>query len=287
MSLKGYLWDWQFMDIARSDLVLEVGSGNRPFARSNVLCDLGEYGEEARYGGNVTADTVTDRPFVFSDAYRLPFRDGAFDYLISSHMLEHLEDPAAFLSEACRVARSGCIITPSESFELLIAERTHLWYITQENDCLLLRAKQPEDKGPFGDLFQQLWPESHELRHLLLTRNDIFEIRYPYSNGCIDFHIDGEPMQVAPEPEPEPEVEMYTLFSRKVMAKIRSVLGFGVRKLFSDVRPDLNDLLACPACGEDAFLGNNKVCCSGCGRAYPMQNDSPVMIAAHADMSCA
>lgn len=112
MPLPRFLMGWEKLGIKRSDLVLEAGSGNRPAARSDVLCDLGDYDQMTRYGGDLLNDTVMDRPFVFGDAQQLPFRDGSFDYLTAAHVLEHLEQPDIFLNEACRVSKRGCIITP-------------------------------------------------------------------------------------------------------------------------------------------------------------------------------
>ena len=44
----------------------------------------------------------------------LPFRDGAFDIAILSHVIEHLESPTFALSEASRVARFVVVEVPTE-----------------------------------------------------------------------------------------------------------------------------------------------------------------------------
>lgn len=44
----------------------------------------------------------------------LPFRDGAFDLAILSHVIEHLDDPFSALSEASRVARFIVVEVPTE-----------------------------------------------------------------------------------------------------------------------------------------------------------------------------
>jgi SAM-dependent methyltransferase len=41
------------------------------------------------------------------DLLRMPFRDGAFDAVLSTETLEHLTDPADFLRETARVLRPG------------------------------------------------------------------------------------------------------------------------------------------------------------------------------------
>ena len=49
---------------------------------------------------------VPDAGFVHSDALRLPFRDGTFERVFTSHFYGHLEEPerGRFLAEARRVA---------------------------------------------------------------------------------------------------------------------------------------------------------------------------------------
>lgn len=47
---------------------------------------------------------------VLGDAHRLPFREGAFDVATLITVLEFLEDPAAALREAARVARRGLVL---------------------------------------------------------------------------------------------------------------------------------------------------------------------------------
>ena len=108
------------LPIARDALVLEVGSGDSPCPRSDVLLDLTLENHE-RVGGH----TVVDRPFVLGTVERLPFRDKAFDYVIAFHVLEHTADPVALLGELQRVARGGYIETPSFWWERMTPLTMH------------------------------------------------------------------------------------------------------------------------------------------------------------------
>jgi SAM-dependent methyltransferase len=53
-------------------------------------------------------------PAAAVDCARLPFADGAFDVVVCSEVLEHVEHPVATLLELCRVARRTVLLTTEE-----------------------------------------------------------------------------------------------------------------------------------------------------------------------------
>ena len=54
---------------------------------------------------------------VVGDGQALPFRSNAFDVVVLSHVLEHVEHPLQMLREACRVARKLIIVkVPNAAF---------------------------------------------------------------------------------------------------------------------------------------------------------------------------
>lgn len=133
--------------------VLDLGSGNAPHPWASVLCDRlpGDDAERAE-----RAPLQRDaRPFVIADGEALPFRTGAFDYVICSHVLEHARDPAALLAEVARVGRRGYIETPSPLSEALFGWPFHRWVVFQEDGVLLLAPRR--EGRPFGDLFHDLY----------------------------------------------------------------------------------------------------------------------------------
>lgn len=70
---------------------VDPGAGRRTLAADTVRVDLfPEY-----------------EPHHVGSALALPFPDGAFDYVFTCHLLEHLPDPRAALSEWLRVVRPG------------------------------------------------------------------------------------------------------------------------------------------------------------------------------------
>ena len=45
----------------------------------------------------------------------------------------------------------------------------------------------------------------------------------------------------------------------------------------------LLEILACPVCKGTVELRENKICCMGCKRKYPIKNSIPVMLAEEAE----
>jgi hypothetical protein len=123
--------------------VLDVGSGHHPHPRATVLLDkdLGPHAE--RSGKTTVRDT---RALVLGDAERLPFREHAFDYVIASHIAEHLSDPAGFCAELQRIARRGYLECPGPLAEFLLGEPFHLWVVTATGSRLVFRPNPPKNR---------------------------------------------------------------------------------------------------------------------------------------------
>lgn len=132
--------------------VLEVGSGENPHPRADVLVDRFLLDNTER-GGDLQRDA---RPLVVADAHHLPFRDGAFAYIICSHILEHMDDPQQFARELERTGAAGYIGSPSEIAERLFHWAFHRWYVNLLPDGTLVL--HPKEQGePLGELFDYLY----------------------------------------------------------------------------------------------------------------------------------
>ncbi|MGB8465539.1 MAG: class I SAM-dependent methyltransferase, partial [Terrimicrobiaceae bacterium] len=117
--------------------VLEIGSGGNPWFRSNVLCD--KYLSDNIERGN--KPLVRDREFVQADATSLPFKDKEFDFVLCSHVAEHIDDIAAFFREIQRVGKAGYIETRNYFFEQTVGTATHDWALFVENGKLCAERK--------------------------------------------------------------------------------------------------------------------------------------------------
>ena len=163
------------MNIRPNDFVLEIGSGHNPKARSDVLCDK-FIGDDEQRGGAI----VTDRPMVEADGQFLPFADRAFDYVICSHVLEHVEDPRRFIAELTRVACRGYIETPSEIGERIYGWHYHNWVVNLVDGCLMLRKNKKNSQ--FGQLFHRLAVTDKHWKRFHITHHHLFLVQYEWED---------------------------------------------------------------------------------------------------------
>ena len=165
------------MNIKPTDLVLEIGSGNNPNPRSNILCDLFITNNSQRAG---EFSIVIDRSFIVANCYKLPFKDNSFDYIICSHLLEHLEKPEKFIKELTRVGKRGYIEVPNIYGERLFGWDFHLWYCELKNKTLILTRKKEGER--FGGFYHKLIAEKIWFRRFFEEYGDKFYIKYEWDN---------------------------------------------------------------------------------------------------------
>jgi len=89
------------------------------------------------------------KPVIQCDIARMPFADKEFDFAYCSHVLEHVEDPAAACKELMRIAKRGYIETPSPAKDLwldTIAVSNHRWAVERVSGKLVFTEYTPAQK---------------------------------------------------------------------------------------------------------------------------------------------
>ncbi|HEV7799394.1 MAG TPA: class I SAM-dependent methyltransferase, partial [Pyrinomonadaceae bacterium] len=163
-SLRNLRTWWSFPRRRRinpSAVVLDVGCGCAPNMRSNILADKFLLDDSERS----QPLSIDERPFIMCDALYLPFKDGSVDYVICSHVAEHLEDPEVLLAELSRVASAGYVECPGRIREMFHGWDYHRWYVHVEDGQLVFEEKP----GPLHD------PELHEWSARLFETDPVFE----------------------------------------------------------------------------------------------------------------
>jgi len=93
-----------------------------------------------------------EKNFILLQDEILPFKDKEFDFIISSHVLEHVADLQFFISELERIGKEGYIEVPTRLEDNLVFENksAHLWWINfDDNDYSLLIQKKKQIIEPF------------------------------------------------------------------------------------------------------------------------------------------
>jgi hypothetical protein len=264
------------LPINGTDLVLDVGAGGNPFPRSDVLMDR-LTGAEHRCGESM----MIDRPTVFGDASKMPFKDKAFDFVIASHILEHLAEPEIFIKELQRVGKAGYIETPNALFERLFPYHIHCLEILEKDGVLHIHKKRGPVEDPFlgtknllgdGSPLGKYMFDSPQMFHVRHFWND--KIKYEVSNPDVSAHWIEE---IYANSEPS-ETKVSYLTDEKgwrdyglailnrwhVYRRSRRLKNF-----------NLTSILACPECGGALHVANQLLGCSNCKVAYPYNNGIP------------
>ena len=118
-------------------LVLDIGCGYTANKYANVICDTQDL-----------KSFYKDKNFIQLNDKKLPFKDNEFDFVIASHVLEHVEDPIFFLNEIQRVSsKGGYIEVPTKLEDNLVFENKndHLWHLDFDDDENKLLISKKED----------------------------------------------------------------------------------------------------------------------------------------------
>ena len=133
------------------------------------------------YSANKSATVIADiqdlsnfykgKNFIKIEENKLPFKDKEFDFVIASHVIEHVEDFEFFIKELERISSRGYIELPSRLADNLVFEnkKDHIWWFKYDdirNKIIASRKNQLLD--PFisvstSKLFEQIFRESFVL----------------------------------------------------------------------------------------------------------------------------
>ena len=116
--------------------ILDIGCGYNANKLASVICDVQDL-----------SDYYTDKKFIKLIDKKLPFRDNEFDFVIASHVMEHVEDVEFFIKELERVSKQGYIELPTMLEDNLVFEnkKDHLWHMDfddVENKILISKKVQ-------------------------------------------------------------------------------------------------------------------------------------------------
>jgi len=100
--------------------ILDIGCGYNANKFAKVVCDIQDL-----------SNHYQDKEFVRLTEKKLPFKDKEFDFVVASHVIEHVDDVDFFIKELERVSRKGYIELPTKLEDNLVFEnkKDHLWHM--------------------------------------------------------------------------------------------------------------------------------------------------------------
>ena len=137
--------------------ILDVGCGYRAHPKASVIADVQDL-----------SNYYKERKFIKINEKKFPFKDKEFDFVIASHVIEHVEDFEFFIKELERVSSKGYIELPSRLGDNLVFENKtdHVWWFLYDDvNNKLVASKRNQIIEPFitvstGKLFEKIFRES-------------------------------------------------------------------------------------------------------------------------------
>ena len=180
--------------------VLDVGCGYSPNEHANVIADVQDL-----------STFYQERDFVQILGNELPFKDKEFDFVVTSHVIEHVDNPELFIKEIVRVGKSGYIEVPTKLEDNLVFEnkKAHLWHLE------------------FDDIDQQLIIKKKiQVFEPILTVSAINKFRKYFSDSLIIQLLWKDKIDFKIIPDNENKIEKISnlnLIRKFISKKIRSI----------------------------------------------------------------
>lgn len=109
--------------------IVDIASSNAGWKYADVFVDIVDYSNyyKQKYNG--------EKKFIQGDVETNLFRDKEFDFVIASHILEHVNDPNTFINELVRIGKRGYIEVPTPLWDNLATgpkqtKYGHKWWVT-------------------------------------------------------------------------------------------------------------------------------------------------------------
>ena len=137
--------------------ILDIGCGYRAHKKASVIADIQDF-----------SNYYKNKKFILIKEKNLPFKDKEFDFVIASHVIEHVEDFEFFIREIERISSKGYIELPSRLGDNLVFENKndHIWwFLFDDVSHQLIASKKNQLVEPFitvamAKLFENIYRES-------------------------------------------------------------------------------------------------------------------------------
>ena len=182
--------------------ILDIGCGYKAHKNATVIADIKDF-----------SNFYKNKKFVQIKEKKLPFEDKEFDFVIASHVIEHVDDFEFFIKELERISSKGYIELPTRLGDNLVFENRndHIWWFCYDDTTnKLVASKKNQLIDPFitvsmAKLFEETFRES-------LVIELAWEEKIEYT---VDNKIKLEDFK---------KISFFTIFRKYLSKKIRTIL---------------------------------------------------------------
>ena len=121
--------------------ILDIGCGYTANQYANTVADVQDL---SNFYKNKKCIRITEK--------KLPFKDNEFDFVITSHVIEHVEDFEFFIHEIERISKQGYIELPTRLGDNIVFEnlKDHIWWFKYDDELnSLIVSKKNQILEPF------------------------------------------------------------------------------------------------------------------------------------------
>jgi len=178
--------------------ILDIGCGYNAHSSANTICDVQNLKEYYK-----------NKNFIQLREKKFPFEDKEFDFVIASHVIEHVEDVVFFIKELERISKKGYIEVPTKLEDNLVFENKndHVWHMDfDDTNNKLLISKRTQYIEPI------LTVSSIKKLNEIFRKSLILELIW---EDKIDFSVESINIKL------EEKVPLYNLLRKYISKKIR------------------------------------------------------------------
>lgn len=269
------------LPVGDTDFVVEIGGGHMPFYKTKLILDKYPFENLERW-----SDTKKIAPMIKADAIKLPLANNSVDVLFASHVLEHVDQPERFLSEAQRCARMIYLEFPSPRRELMYAWSFHRWVIEISGTRLIFYKNDiPQMFGDFfhrnHDLLLEIWSEHRfeELNNHIFGETQRLTAEFP-AKTALEYVLERCPPRsghvnfatIEKKPYLVSQLAKLFLFGLTPAAAIErknELASWWNRRKEVGMSPRILEKLICQRCRERRLeFVNEAIECRACGARY-------------------
>jgi SAM-dependent methyltransferase len=121
--------------------ILDIGCGYTANQYANTVADVQDL-----------SNFYKNKKFIRITEKKLPFKDNEFDFVITSHVIEHVEDFEFFIHEIERISKQGYIELPTRLGDNIVFEnlKDHIWWFKYDDELnSLIVSKKNQILEPF------------------------------------------------------------------------------------------------------------------------------------------